>query len=658
MKHNINPFAALFMGAAMLLSSCEERMNEVGNIGLTADVANYKGYTIGTKAEPIGDPDYEETTYVPLFATKYGTAGFTVNAYKGTTSRFVNATSSYSGGEWVLNQNAKWYSGEVLDFYAVAPANANVSNLSVNPSTKQMTFDYALPGYTPVDQPDVMVGYYSGEGRDDSEGKRIAPMTFYHPLAAIRLRYGNILDYKYPTLIGITNLYHKGTATVSMPNGTSSEPTITWEVDTEYIPSMPFDGQTPPANASANVIMFRVPAPADPSELPEQGDIVGGPDYTFMVVPQTLSSDSQFAVAVPGKGDDERYYASLEGLTLEAGKLYDITINFKDIEVESFDLRGAARVIPWITTKPVVEINDPQLMPVIGYLTDGPDFNAKLSSLAGGASNINRIVFNRFGSVDTGGVEIQNQNDPRSTEKIYASFSGGVVTITTGANTIYANADCQAMFKNFSNLTSIDFGNFFETIETTNMSEMFRGCSSLTSLNLIDVLDTGGVKNMSHMFDGCSRMTSLNLGNDFNTAAVEDMSYMFNNCFQLQSLDLGLKFYTSKVKNMEKMFADCRGLTNLDLMYNFDTSKVTNMQRMFENCLLTNLHFSPAFSFASISDSVPSVSDPDVLVPGASAMMLWAVDNGTIYCRPEVQQWLQDSAHNTQVPANARWNIN
>ena len=133
MRHNIKLFAACIMGAAMLLSSCEERIGGEGNIFFTADVASYKG--VGTKAAAIGNPDNDTDTYVPMFTDKYGTAGFTVSAYKGTTARFTNAISFYANQKWSLDQTAKWYSGETLDFYAFAPAGAAfASNQSVNPS--------------------------------------------------------------------------------------------------------------------------------------------------------------------------------------------------------------------------------------------------------------------------------------------------------------------------------------------------------------------------------------------------------------------------------------------------------------------------------------------------------------------------------------------
>ncbi|MBQ3984457.1 MAG: fimbrillin family protein, partial [Bacteroidales bacterium] len=193
MKHNILVLTASVFGAAMLLGSCQERLGGEGNIGFTADVASYKGYNVGSKAAPIGDPLNEPDTYVPLFQTTYGAAGFNVKAYKGTTLR-LDGTSKFTNGDWTLDQTAKWYSGENLDFYAIAPVNnRGITGVNVDPATKKMSFTYQVQTNKGISQPDIMVGYYSGPGVESTTaGKRIAPLTFYHPLAAVRFKAGDI----------------------------------------------------------------------------------------------------------------------------------------------------------------------------------------------------------------------------------------------------------------------------------------------------------------------------------------------------------------------------------------------------------------------------------------------------------------------------------
>ena len=146
------------------------------------------------------------------------------------------------------------------------------------------------------------------------------------------------------------------------------------------------------------------------------------------------------------------------------------------------------------------------------------------------------------------------------------------------------------MFTNY-NGTSLDVSSFV-TVNVTRMDYMFSGCKNLTSLDLSS-FNTGNVENMNSMFgysyadnNGITEgnnLTSINFGDNFNTEKVTDMAYMFFGCKKLESLDLGDKFNTGIVTNMSNMFDQCSSLTTLDLS-KFKTEKVTTMPRMFFNC--------------------------------------------------------------------------
>lgn len=146
------------------------------------------------------------------------------------------------------------------------------------------------------------------------------------------------------------------------------------------------------------------------------------------------------------------------------------------------------------------------------------------------------------------------------------------------------------MFTNY-NGTSLDVSSFV-TDNVTRMDYMFSGCKNLTSLDLSS-FNTGNVENMHSMFgysyadnNGITEgnnLTSINFGDNFNTEKVTDMAYMFFGCKKLESLDLGDKFNTGIVTNMSNMFDQCSSLTTLDLS-KFKTETVTTMPRMFFNC--------------------------------------------------------------------------
>ena len=154
---------------------------------------------------------------------------------------------------------------------------------------------------------------------------------------------------------------------------------------------------------------------------------------------------------------------------------------------------------------------------------------------------------------------------------------------------INANPNCNSMFSEFGNLTSIDFNNF-NTKNVTDMSSMFFGCYDLSSITFGKNFNTENVTNMSYMFYECSKLESLDVSN-FNTGNVTDMSFMFSDCYGLTSLDVS-NFNTENVRDMNCMFNACRGLTSLDVS-NFNTGNVTDMSYMFYGCeSLTSLDVS------------------------------------------------------------------
>ncbi|MBR2250737.1 MAG: BspA family leucine-rich repeat surface protein [Prevotella sp.] len=147
------------------------------------------------------------------------------------------------------------------------------------------------------------------------------------------------------------------------------------------------------------------------------------------------------------------------------------------------------------------------------------------------------------------------------------------------------------MFRNCTHLTSLTFGENFNTANVTNMERMFYNCSGLTSLDVSN-FNTANVTTMRSMFSNCSGLTSLTFGVNFTAANVTNMIGMFGYCISLTSLDVS-HFNTANVTNMEGMFSNCRGLTSLTFGENFTAANVTNMYNMFSGCSsLTSLDVS------------------------------------------------------------------
>ena len=208
----------------------------------------------------------------------------------------------------------------------------------------------------------------------------------------------------------------------------------------------------------------------------------------------------------------------------------------------------------------------------IAIMTEGPDFNAKLKSL-GAFEHFKKSPVAPAASMNTTNIE-----DEASDYEIKLWFNPTDKTAYYYAEPekAYLNEDSSRMFRDLSNLISLDVSSF-DTSKVTNMEAMFAGMPNLTTLNLSN-FDTSKVTRMNSMFEGVSRLTTLNLSN-FDTSRVTNMEAMFGYMYGLSSLNLS-NFDTSQVTNMRDMFSNMRNLTSLNLS-NFNTSKVTDMRAMF-----------------------------------------------------------------------------
>ena len=247
-----------------------------------------------------------------------------------------------------------------------------------------------------------------------------------------------------------------------------------------------------------------------------------------------------------------------------------------------------------------------------GYLEPGPDFNQHMKELIGNRTDIKQIMFingavNAQPLVNEGFIDNQGNilnPTPRngwvdvstsdSPHKIYAHIEGTIVKIYSWADFIYANTNCNNMFRDLTTIegiqwtTSRDRG--FQSEDVNSMAYMFAGCThlkTLVSYNSYDpngtviadpdgkfYLNTTNVTNMEHMFDGCIALTSLYL--DFNTHNVigDGMVAMFNGCTNLASLNIS-SFTTDRITNMTDLFNGCKVMKTLRLD-NFNMNNVSN----------------------------------------------------------------------------------
>ena len=189
-------------------------------------------------------------------------------------------------------------------------------------------------------------------------------------------------------------------------------------------------------------------------------------------------------------------------------------------------------------------------------------------------------------------IIINEQNENYDVNYIVNNLENEINNITIIWNTPIT--DCEEMFKNLNNITSIDLINLTisNNINELDMRFMFYECSSLISLDLSNFIIANNVDNiyMDYMFYGCSLLISLDLSNFIiaNNVNFLDMNYMFYGCSSLISLDLSnfINISNNAIPISEKqymncMFQKCCSLISLKLS-NFFTPNITNMECMFE----------------------------------------------------------------------------
>ena len=281
------------------------------------------------------------------------------------------------------------------------------------------------------------------------------------------------------------------------------------------------------------------------------------------------------------------------------------------------------------------------LIPYPATLLYGPDFNSQAAAAAGALSNIHHVVF-EYGSSTTSNYEFQSTT---SQTPIYGTFSNGTLTLSTSAEKIRADKNCQEMFKNFTSLEETpdfdgltstktaggNYGDHFIAEGVTSMYEMFMGCTSLTSFNLGVFANTYALKNMGEMFSGCTSLvgvtnTGVSGNSTFTTENVTSMQHLFGDCTSLASIAALSSFNTEKVTEMNAMFYHCRALQSINLS-NFNTGRVNNMESMFQGCSNANLTSLDLSSFNT--ESVSSDKSMKCMFEGCSGLRTITLPSNT-----------------------------
>ncbi|MBE6158380.1 MAG: BspA family leucine-rich repeat surface protein [Firmicutes bacterium] len=137
------------------------------------------------------------------------------------------------------------------------------------------------------------------------------------------------------------------------------------------------------------------------------------------------------------------------------------------------------------------------------------------------------------------------------------------------------------MFFGINNITSLDVSHF-DTSNVTDFAWMFGKCANIKELDLSN-FDTSSAKNIGSLFRQMKNLTSLKFGDKFDTKNVVEFGGTFSECNSLEYLDISF-FDTRNATSIENLFSYMPNLKELHLGDNFDTSKVIKAYNVFLGC--------------------------------------------------------------------------
>lgn len=281
----------------------------------------------------VGSTDEYQTVNVTKaspYVEKTDIADCKVAVYNGKTTVFdwVKATKvDIDGHRYLKPAKTFLWTGVARHFYAFAPyatyGSTELSELTVTSAsggTYKAKFSYFLPAsVTAPKQYDILFGHYYGKGEGeivDGVQTLEAPMSFYHPLAAVKVCAANSISSVSDTKVNfvmLSDFYSKGSCVV---DGSAETPVFTWTLSSA--------GEV--AKYKTN---FSSPV------TPAKGVQIGGDSQTFMIIPQTPGLGSLLVISLTHDGITERYGKYMNTFTFEAGKMYVFQVGIDGIKTKA-----------------------------------------------------------------------------------------------------------------------------------------------------------------------------------------------------------------------------------------------------------------------------------------------------------------------------------
>ncbi len=264
-----------------------------------------------TADNPSPADESPNTRGIPVNSTNFKSAfgAFGVKAYvDGSTPYMDDKVGTEDNGVWMPDGGPRYWPGsESLDFYAYAPYDNAVADMSC--SGNKIEFSYTVPRSTDGKddgkaQPDLMFAYTSCNVKTASGRVSLA---FHHALAAIRFEAYKTTNGTIES-ISIKNVYGSGTCTYDNSNATDH---FAW---------------VPTGERGDFGQDFNVEVKDGQTERQEITD--KNPETTFMMIPQNLEGAVVEVVFTAKDGQKHTLQAPFKADSKwEAGKIYTYTIS-------------------------------------------------------------------------------------------------------------------------------------------------------------------------------------------------------------------------------------------------------------------------------------------------------------------------------------------
>lgn len=299
--------------AGLLMSgvSCEKEITptEHSDMFVTVGESSLFEGVVSTKASLVDN--------LNQFKERFGNNGIGVYARiydRGSySSKFDNLNVTWNNGEWRMARAYKWSFGSdskpiSTDFYGFAPYVATgMQNIGFADAAKTVRFDYSL------NDNDILVGFYSGYGGEQNIEipLRVAEMTFYHALTAVKFISGNVDPLTIHT-ITFNNVPTSATCNAAFNTTT---PSFSWS---NY-------GNFDNITKSFNKHITRAN-----QEITGNGDV-------YLFLPQTFAASSKASVVVnatlSGADAPRDFTSPLKNKRWEAGKCYTYKVDIVGTEL-------------------------------------------------------------------------------------------------------------------------------------------------------------------------------------------------------------------------------------------------------------------------------------------------------------------------------------